>query len=468
MKRFLSIQMKAWILFGASILIVVGLIVSITFYLYQYLYVENETERLLEKTISLQEAYMELSEEEFQDRLTWTLDSSPLQIVVTDDPMMLGAALPLSDPNEQLIINEKERQKLINGEIITIIRDHENLQSRILGVVAPIKSNGFLDTIILVYRPVDEVNDAFYQIAPFVIGIGLVFLLIIVFLMRRVQHQYIEPLVELERGAKKLAKGKYETTISINVKNELSRLADSFQFLATSLAKEDEKKRSFIQNISHELRTPLSYIKGYSELLHEANVNEEPEVYQEYASIIFKEANRMNRLVDQLISLTKLEKAISESMVLSPLVLSEILNQAATNTRVKREKKQQTLQAELNDDVIVNGEEDRLLQVFINLLDNASSYTHEGGLISIRVNTVNKLAVIEIEDNGEGISKKDLPHITERFFRADKSRARSKGGVGIGLSIVNQIILLHEGTVEFESEKGTGTKVIISLPLHLE
>ncbi|SES37551.1 sensor histidine kinase [Salipaludibacillus aurantiacus] len=468
MKNYLSIQAKAWILFGVSISIVIGLIISITFYLYQDLYLGNETDRLKQQTESLQEAYLNLSEEEFQERIAWTVDESPVQAVVNNDPMMLGAALPLDEPGDELMINQEEREQLLNGNSVTIIRDHKNLNSRILGIAAPVGQEGFLDAIILLYRPVAEVNDAFYQIAPIVAGIGLVFLFILFILMQRVQQQYLAPLVDLEKGAKKLAEGQYETEISLTVKNELSRLANAFQFLASSLAAEDEKKRSFIQNISHELRTPLSYIKGYSELLHEANVNEEPELYKEYSSIIYKEANRMNRLVDQLISLTKLEQVSGESMDLSPLVLSEILNEAAKNTEVKRRNKNQFLQAEIADDLIVAGEEDRLLQVFINLLDNASSYTQEGGNIKIRTFDGKTNAIVEIEDNGAGINKADLPRLTERFYRGEKSRTRGKGGVGIGLSIVSQIIKLHNGTMSFESDPGKGTKVTVSIPLYTD
>ncbi|ADH98653.1 sensor histidine kinase [Salisediminibacterium selenitireducens] len=463
MKRYYSMKQKARFIFLLFITIVTGLVVSVTFYLYDNLYLEAEARFLEEQITALHALYTDDTMEAFEERLEWTTASTPMEGIVSDDPMMLGAAIPLENPEEELIINQLERNQLLNGNVITILRDHENIDARILGKVAPVMEDGYLHSVILLYRPVEEIQTAFFQILPFVVIIGLLFILFLFIIMNRVQKDFISLIIALETAAKELAKGKFDTPIELDVENELSDLAVSFRQLANALDTEDEKKRAFIQNISHELRTPLSYIQGYSELLE--NQCREQSANSEYAVIIHREAHRMNRLVNQLIDLTKLEKVERTELSFSPLVLSEIIEEAARNTKLKRSDKEQSLTLNLDDGLIVNGIEDRLLQIFINLLDNASSYTGSGGHITVSAIEKIGMASITVEDNGQGIPKEQIPFLTERFFRVEKSRTREKGGVGIGLSIVKQIVELHDGDIHFESEEGTGTAVTIDIPL---
>lgn len=466
MNRYYPMKKKAWFLFLLILFIVAGLVVSVTFYLYENLYLEGESSYLEEQIHTLQDLYDSEDIEIFEERLNWTIESTPMEAIVSSDPMMLGAAIPLADPEDELVINQIERNRLLNGEIITIMRDHGALNERILGKVAPVMDDGYLDAVIILYRPVEELQTAFFQILPFVVIIGLLFFLLLFIIMKRVQKEFIDPITELEHVSKELSKGRFNTTIEIQVENELSDLAESFKQLANTLAAEDEKKRVFIQNISHELRTPLSYIQGYSELLE--NHCKEQAISTEYAGIIHKEAHRMNRLVNQLIDLTKLERATQDEIGFSPLVLSEIIENAVQNTALKRKEKQQTIELQLDEELVVNGTEDRLLQIFINLLDNASSYTDPHGHVSVFSRKNKNMASIEIKDSGQGIAPEQLPFLTERFFRVEKSRSRTEGGVGIGLSIVNQIVDLHQGQLSFDSVEGEGTTVTVEIPLYNE
>ncbi|GEL07492.1 sensor histidine kinase [Salisediminibacterium halotolerans] len=467
MKKYLSVKAKAWILFAAIALFSAGLVASVSFYFYESLYLESQAEILEDQASGLKDAYLHEPEAVFEERLDWTLSSANLYGVVSSDPMALGSAVPLEQPENELVINSLERSQLQNGETVIISRMHEALDTRILGAAVPVViDDGYLDTVILLYRPVAEINEAFYGIIPAVALIGGIFLFILFILIKRVEQEFIHPILELERHAEELAKGRYERRLHIDVENEIAGLADSFRFLAANLADEDEKKRAFIQNISHELRTPLSYIRGYSELL--AGMKDAPDTGRcsEYSAIIYHEASRMNRLVDQLITLTQLEKADDKQTGFSPLVLSELLEEAVRNTQLKRADKEQSMSTEYNDELIIFGDEDRLLQVFINLLDNASRYTPQHGHISAEIKADAGSALIEISDNGEGIAPEKIPYLTDRFYRADKSRSRERGGVGIGLSIVKQIVETHSGELTFSSEPGKGTAVTVHLPLY--
>ena len=465
MRQYLSVQAKAWILFAAIAFIIAGLVIAVTFYLYENLYMESQAAILEDQVAELQEVYKEEGASAFEERFDWTTQSANIEGVLTDNPMSLGAAMPLDHPEEELVINPDERSRLMDGETVILSRAHEALDTQILGVAAPIEDHGYLEAVILLYRPVADLNEAFYHLMP-IIGLIIVISFFLLFiLMKRVQQEFIRPMLELENHAKDLAKGKYDRTLNIHVENEIADLADSFRFLAKILAEEDEKKRAFIQNISHELRTPLSYIRGYSELLRDMDIEKEASLHAEYSLIIYKETTRMNRLVDQLITLTRLERTSSSEVHFTPLVLAELIDEALANTQLKRSQKNQELETSFDNEAIVYGEEDRLLQVFINLLDNASLYTGENGRIAVTTFTSGPNAVITISDNGIGIEPGMLPYLTERFFRVETSRSRAKGGSGIGLSIVQQIIDLHGGELLFHSEKGEGTTVEVHLPL---
>lgn len=458
MRRYWSIKTKAWVLFAIVSVVVISLMIGLTGYLYQELYLDREAESLETKAEQLRERYLH-SEEHLQEAVEWIESTSLSKVLLTDDPMMLGSALPLVERDADLVILQQEREQLMHGKNVVLFREHEHLNTNLLGVVTPIMTNGMLEGTILIYTPVSELNEALLNILPFLLILGLIAFLLLFILMKMLEKQYIEPIVELDKVAHQLKKGNFDTRFQVNVNNELLTLADSFQSLAKSIKQEDEKKRIFIQNISHEMRTPLSYIKGYSELLQNDEQN------QEYASIIVSEADRMNRLVNELIHLTHLEQDEAQP-AFQPVVISEVLYEAVKNTKIKREKKEQILSVQIDETVIVNGDADRLLQVFMNLLDNAIVYTDRNGEIMVEGWAENDKAYIMVEDTGIGIPEEDISKIMERFYRIDKARTRKEGGFGIGLSIVKQIIDLHNGSITFQSAVNKGTKVTVSLPLY--
>ncbi|UCZ52586.1 HAMP domain-containing histidine kinase [Bacillus shivajii] len=462
MKTFFSIKAKAWFIFIMISIVSITLMIGLTAYLYQELYLNHETERLETQVAQLKELQISSTEKQFQETVEWIESTSASKVIYTDDPMLLGSALPLIEREADLVIKRDEREQLLNGKNVVLYREHKQLNTDLLGIATPIMERGMLSGIILIYTPISELNESLRDILPLLIIIGALAFLFLFYIMKKIEKNYIQPVIELDQATQKLKEGKFDTNISVTTKNELSRLSESFRSLAESLKQEEEKKREFIQNISHELRTPLSYIKGYSELLR----NHDPE-QKEYANIIINESDRMHRLVEQLIQLTRLEK--NEGLLkFGPVVISEVVYEALNNTKVKRVHKQQKLTVEMDESMIVSGDEDRLLQIFVNLIDNAIVYSKINGEIMVRGWEEKGSVFICIEDYGVGMSEKDLEQITERFYRADKARTREEGGFGIGLSIVKQLVDLHHGTIHFESVLNKGTKVTVKLPKYEE
>jgi two-component system phosphate regulon sensor histidine kinase PhoR len=221
-------------------------------------------------------------------------------------------------------------------------------------------------------------------------------------------------------------------------------------------------KRDFVANVSHELRTPLAAIKGYSETLLDGGVDDE-ETSREFLGVIDRHATRMSRLIDDLLTLSRLESQ-QMAIVPTPVDLSELLNSTEKSFRKHAKDKGVTLSAKVPEDLpVVLGDHDRLEQVVVNLLDNAIKYTPEGGSVILRATSESGVIKVEVVDTGIGIPEADMPRIFERFYRVDKARSRDLGGTGLGLAIVKHIMQGHNGTLNVESSPGVGSTFSFTL-----
>ena len=225
-------------------------------------------------------------------------------------------------------------------------------------------------------------------------------------------------------------------------------------------------KTDFVSNVSHELRTPLASILGFLETI-EGPAKDDEEKKKEFYQIIRSEAERMQRLVNDLLSLTRVEE--SEFQAPSDKVdLLQCLDAAVDVVEVIAKKKKITINSEFdkNDKLIVRGNHDQLLEVFENLLDNAVTYTDDGKVVSVSVKQDTNYQVVEITDEGVGISEQDLVRVTERFFRCTSSLDYKRHSSGLGLSIVKHILNRHEGKLEVTSELGKGSTFKAYIPTY--
>ncbi|MEC0167594.1 two-component system histidine kinase PnpS [Paenibacillus graminis] len=230
-----------------------------------------------------------------------------------------------------------------------------------------------------------------------------------------------------------------------------------------------EKMRSeFVANVSHELKTPVAAVKGFAETLLGGGVKDE-KTARSFLQIIYDENERLNRLIGDILELSKIESKRAQ-LECSPVHLIEFFDSLLETLSKVAEKKNISLNATVPEELFMEGDEDKLRQIFINLISNAINYTQDGG--SVNVNVVNgqkadgtETVVFTVRDTGMGIPRKDLPRIFERFYRVDKARSRSSGGTGLGLSIVKHLVELHHGSISVESDLGIGSSFILELPL---
>jgi signal transduction histidine kinase len=186
---------------------------------------------------------------------------------------------------------------------------------------------------------------------------------------------------------------------------------------------------------------------------------------KKYLRLIHREAGRLQRLVHDLLDLAQLE-GDSYPLNLMPLSLAQLVEDTMGKYEPFLQEKKIRLILDLDFEVIVFGDEDRLEQVITNIVDNALRYSHENGELKVALTQKNNACTLTISDTGEGIPPEELQRLGERFYRVDKSRTRKKGGSGLGLSIVKQIIFLHKGTMQIDSVLGKGTEVSVTLPLY--
>jgi two-component system, OmpR family, phosphate regulon sensor histidine kinase PhoR len=232
----------------------------------------------------------------------------------------------------------------------------------------------------------------------------------------------------------------------------------------TELKQSDQIRREFVANVSHELRTPLSILRGYIEVLMD-----EPETSREelarILSIMERHSKRLQRLVDDLLTLAQLESS-QATLELSDVRVDELFNNLIRDWKEKLAAKNLKVVVDLTPDAMkLRADGTRLEEVLYNLLDNAVKFSRENGQIHLQAVRRDSEMVLSVADNGLGISKEQLPRIFERFYRADKARSRELGGTGLGLAIVKHIAQLHGGRVEAESELGHGTTIRVVLPL---
>jgi len=230
----------------------------------------------------------------------------------------------------------------------------------------------------------------------------------------------------------------------------------------TEQQKLDSMRKQFVADVSHELRTPLTTIKSYVETLMSDDIDDNAR--NRFLQVVNKEVDRMVRLVKDLLLLSNLDSN-KYAMKKETIDLKKMLTDVVSNMRLLAYNKSQQLYTKFcEEDITVEGDADKLEQVFINVINNSIKYTPNNGKIEISAALVGDKAIVTITDNGIGIPREDIEKVFERFYRVDKARSRELGGTGLGLSICKEIVSAHKGTIEIESELNRGTSVRICLP----
>jgi signal transduction histidine kinase len=265
------------------------------------------------------------------------------------------------------------------------------------------------------------------------------------------------PLRQMSRAARQISEGDYQARIPREGPDEIVSVADSFNHMADALDEQERMRREFIANAAHELRTPLTNLQGYLEALRDGVIEPDRATFVS----LLEEAERLVRLSRSLDTLAAGDARSTAAVV--DVDLAAALRSAVDLVRPSALARSLTLELDVPGTLPARAVPDQLAQVTGNLLQNAVRYTPPGGRVTVRAERRPNDVLVSVANTGDGIPPEDLPHVFERFYRVEKSRDRARGGAGIGLAIVRQLVVAAGGSVGAESQDGV-TRFWFSLP----
>ena len=273
-----------------------------------------------------------------------------------------------------------------------------------------------------------------------------------------------KPIMTLTKGIQRMGRGDLSVRVPVQGSGELRRLAETFNVMSGKLEMLDKSRNQFVSNASHELKTPLSTMKILLEnIIYQPEMDSE--LRTEFLTDVNREIDRLNLIISDLLTLVSMD---SKTMRLKreTFRFADVVTDVVHRLTVVADKRRQEVKLQVSDSCEMYADMAKLTQVVYNIMDNAIKFTPEGGLIRVRLVRSGRDAILRISDNGPGIPKEDQPHIFDRFYRVDKARSRDTGGTGLGLSIVNQLVLMHGGSVSVQSDEGHGSTFTVELPIH--
>jgi len=391
-----------------------------------------------------------------------------------------GDALADSHFNPTTIPNQAEQPELraaLLSNVGTATRNAAGDNTPTIFAAAPIRQGDSLLGFVQVSKPVSAVTaDARTVLLRFALA-ALLALAIATLIAVWIGRRLVQPLRRLEEAAFAVAEGDLSQTVPVKSNDEVGALARAFNYMVAQVRTTLDQQRTFVANASHELRTPLTNIKLRSEALR-ALGSTEPALEERYLAEIESEADRLTRLADDLLDLTRLEEGAWQQSR-EPIDVRPVLKEVTEIMQLRAAQAGLTLATEIDAPLPqLRVSVDDLETVTVNLLDNAVKYTPRGGSIQLRAaeNDTNadiRTVEIRVEDNGPGIPAEDIAHIFDRFYRVDKARSRRKStggeassgsGAGLGLAIVRRLVELNGGAIRVEPAPERGTVFVVSFP----
>lgn len=272
----------------------------------------------------------------------------------------------------------------------------------------------------------------------------------------------LQPVSEISRAARAIEETDLSRRIEVKSDDELGQLSITLNQTFERLQKAFEREHQFTADASHELRTPLAIMQGEATLA--LNKERSQEEYRKSLEIISQETAHMSSIISKLLVLARADSG-KERLNAKPVDLNKLLAEIASDIEVLCEEKSLHFSLELRDQIILQGDEMKLRELFLNLLDNAIRYTPPGGRVTLSMFRKENRALIAVTDTGIGIGEEHLPHIFKRFYRVEKARVHNEGGAGLGLAICQGITELHGGTISARSKLGAGSTFSVSLPI---
>ena len=328
--------------------------------------------------------------------------------------------------------------------------------------------------LVVLAAPLREVDRSITVLVRNLLLVGLAVLGIMLIVGWLIVRRGLQPLERMTATAERISAGDLSSRVGVRDDgSEVGRLGQAFDTMLdqiegafssqqSALAAKDRsesKLRQFVADASHELRTPLTSLRGYSELYRAGGLSEEAALEQAMTRI-GTESRRMGALVEDMLLLARLDQG--RALRSDPVVLTDLVNDALNDARAVEPER--PLNADVEDGVVVSGDEDRLRQVIGNLFTNVRVHTPGGSAVDVSLSAHDGVAALQVADHGPGVDPDHVEHVFDRFYRADVGRSRDRGGAGLGLSIAASVAAAHGGTIAYSSTEGGGATFTLTLP----
>ena len=362
-------------------------------------------------------------------------------IVVTDDfgnitgynLNMEGCALK-NDNNkvQELMLNFVNSDE--DFKAYQFVNDDKHVAALLYGL----KNSGNYTFLYSNLEDITEVTLIIKQQLMYVCFLGIFIAVIIsIFLSTKIT----DPITEITKKAKKLGNGDCKVEFKESGIKEIDELASTLSQAQKEMAKTDELRRDLMANVSHDLKTPLTMIKAYAEMIRDISYKDHDKM-NEHLGIIVDETDRLTVLVNDILDLSKMQSN-ADTLKLEKFNLAEEINSIVKRYQIIKETEQYTINVEMPDEIWIKADKKKLNQVIYNLVNNAINYTGDDKTVTIRVTKHKKYYLVEIIDTGKGIKKEEIPYIWDKYYKSDKKHQRNVVSTGLGLSIVKQILELH-------------------------
>ena len=357
----------------------------------------------------------------------------------------------------------EQLSRIFQGDEITVKGLFDTLDKNIVTIGVPwFYSDGRVVGAVMLHIPGDKLRIDFMSVLIKILPVGALVLLLGLLLSYFLARSQSKPIKVISTAVNAFASGDLKSRVDLTCGGELQELGDSINEMTQALSELEESRRSFVANVSHELRSPLTSMRGYIDGMLDGTIP--PENAQKYLAVVRDETNRLTGLVNDLLNLSRMESG-RFPLEKSDFDLCEQLRRVIIGFEKRIDEKNIEVDVQMPDEALmVNADCNRISQVLTNLIDNALKFMPEsGGLLTLRLESVNGKAVCTVKDNGCGISKEDLPHIFDRFYKVDKAHTSGQG-TGLGLAIVKNIIEQHGQTVKAVSDEN-GTEFTFTLDI---
>lgn len=343
----------------------------------------------------------------------------------------------------------------ISGNNIRKVVTHPRFGNEFLLIGRPIKSGEVITGVMYLSIPIPPVEDTASIIRQQLLWITLILLIVSIITTYLLSKILTKPVLKIEETAKQIAKGDFKAKVKYSSNDEIGQLASTINLMGDELEKIDQLRKDLISNISHELRTPLSLIRGYAEIIKDIS-GENKEKREKQLEIIIEETNRLNELVSDILNLSQLQAGIK--LNLSTIDVNSLIGSLKSKFEIVSENTKIDFKTQCEEGTYIYADEKRMLQVLINLINNAFNNTEAGGRILLQAIKVGEYVKFIVSDTGVGIDENTLKHIWDRFYRGARAKDKKLIGTGIGLAIVKSILEGHKAEFGVESAVGVGTK----------